>query len=111
MRKILILVFLAVICSGCQPLFLEGTVVDNQWKPLPGATVKVLHSRLQTITDATGKFTLTHLHVNDTIQVSLSGYETASEVFDFTLTRYPTITIILDHPDATQREPTRLQKQ
>ncbi|WP_443938903.1 SusC/RagA family TonB-linked outer membrane protein [Pedobacter sp. MW01-1-1] len=53
----------------------KGRVLDENGKPLAGATVKAKKSGQTTQTDAKGNFVLTNVEENETIQISFVGHE------------------------------------
>jgi TonB-linked SusC/RagA family outer membrane protein len=58
-----------------QPRRLSGVVVDDQGKPIIGATVKIKKTGVGTITNVNGEFTLSVVD-NAALEVSYIGYET-----------------------------------
>lgn len=78
MRKILLLVILVFLCieNYCQTTIkLAGKITDEQNKPVTGATIKVIDSKIITTTDLDGVFTITVVAGKKyTIQVSAVGF-------------------------------------
>ena len=66
------------VSAMAQSAVIKGTVVDSQNnEPLAGVTVVVQGTKVATITDAEGKFTLkTHKGAKQNLQFSCVGYET-----------------------------------
>src|SRR5690606_1760555 len=56
---------------------LEGTVVNEDNKPLIGATIKVKDSQISGRTNEAGRFTLTDIPSDGTIEILYLGYSTA----------------------------------
>lgn len=81
MRKTLSLLLLStiVIAGRAQtPIIVTGTVVHStSMAPLTGAVVRQNKDENQTLTDASGKFTLTILRSSDTLIVSHVGFRTS----------------------------------
>jgi TonB-linked SusC/RagA family outer membrane protein len=70
----------------CQPLSVNGKVVNENGEPLTGATVAIQRATAmgpRATTDQNGNFTLTNLQLHDTLLVSAVGYETFREAIDF----------------------------
>ncbi len=59
-------------------IIVEGTVVDEKNEALPSATVKVKNSTVGSLTDMSGKFTITVPNENSILEVSYIGYITSS---------------------------------
>ena len=55
---------------------LKGTVIDEQSRPLPGATIRIKGSAKGTVTDKDGQFTLEINSENDSLAVAFLGYDT-----------------------------------
>jgi TonB-linked SusC/RagA family outer membrane protein len=96
----------------CQPLTLKGKVINEQGSPIPGATITLKrpltpNAKHQTpnsapssvishlSSDANGEFSLTNLHLNDTLLISAIGYEPYTIIYDHTYSRYPSTTVLL----------------
>ncbi len=73
---------------------LQGTVLDEDGSPLPGASVLVKETSVGTITDANGAFKITAPDDATTLVVSFVGFET-KEVPINNQTNF-TITLITD---------------
>jgi TonB-dependent starch-binding outer membrane protein SusC len=127
MRYILLLAILCPFLTMCQPLSLRGKIVNESGEPIFGATITVLRSpgsnggptpntKHQTPNGSrssviyhlssgpSGEFSLTNLHLGDTILVTAIGYTPATEFFDETLSLHPVITIALKQKAATPDE-------
>lgn len=63
--------------SGISQQTQTGVVTDPKGKPLAGATVLYRHGSLSVITDASGRFTLPHVAVGDTLLIRHLGHKTA----------------------------------
>lgn len=76
MKRVLLLFTLAVISSALavHAITVTGTVVDTANEPLPGVSIKVLHSTNGTITDYDGVYSLSNVDPDATLQVSYIGY-------------------------------------
>jgi TonB-linked SusC/RagA family outer membrane protein len=57
-------------------LDVSGRIVDAQGRPVPGATVRVKNSKVVTITDGEGRFTLRNVNSADILIISYQGYAT-----------------------------------
>jgi TonB-dependent starch-binding outer membrane protein SusC len=91
----------------CQPHPLNGKVLSEEGEPVPGATIttkpslrylspqQLARQPQTTQTNNSGQFTLTGLHLDDTLLISAVGYEPAREVYDVTLTTRLQLTITL----------------
>jgi TonB-linked SusC/RagA family outer membrane protein len=78
----LAIILIALLCpflSMCQPIIINGKVIDEQGIPVSGATVILQGSKGSAITDEKGQFTLNNSISTDTIIVTASGYQTAKE--------------------------------
>lgn len=69
-----------IMIFACQLSFSQNTVVsgiitDNTNQPLIGATVKVVGTKIATVTDISGSFTV-NCEVGKTLEISFIGYET-----------------------------------
>lgn len=73
------LLMLCPFLSMCQPITVKGKVFDEQGGPISGATIILKRTKLMTVTDKYGEFTLHDAFVDDTLLVSAIGYETAEE--------------------------------
>ncbi|WP_166437275.1 SusC/RagA family TonB-linked outer membrane protein [Niastella caeni] len=58
------------------PVTVSGKVTDDQGQPLVGANVKVKGSNTGVTTDNQGRFTLTNVDPNATLEISFVGHET-----------------------------------
>jgi hypothetical protein len=54
---------------------MTGIVADENDRPLPGATIFIKDSKLSTISDARGGFTLANVPENSTVVISFIGYK------------------------------------
>ena len=84
-RRNLFLLFLSILlfASGvlrAQSIKISGTVKDEKGSPMAGATVSVRGSRITTVTDNTGRYTLTVPGEKSALIFSYTGYEKAEEV-------------------------------
>lgn len=113
MKKLLLLALLLPMLSMCQPLSLTGKVLNEHGDPIPGATITLKRPTTPNAKPATpndppsnikpqttqtnnqGEFSLTNLHLDDTLLITAVGYEPKTAVFDHTLTRYPQLTVYL----------------
>src|SRR5690242_9463380 len=88
--RIKIYLLLALLWPGlsmCQDITIRGKVIDEEGKPIPKATVKVIHQGEKvgrakehtTITDEKGEWSMKNTRLNDLIIVSATGYETVQE--------------------------------
>ncbi len=59
----------------------SGVVLDNNGETVIGASVKVVGSKLGTVTDIDGKFTLANVPKGSTIEISYIGYATQTVKF------------------------------
>lgn len=57
-------------------LDVSGRVVDNEGKPIPGATVKTKSAKGGTITDADGRFTIKGVESTEVIVITYQGFTT-----------------------------------
>lgn len=55
---------------------IRGRVIDQDGKPLAGATIKVKGTNIVSVTDQAGEFTLPATDLNSTIEVTFLGYKT-----------------------------------
>ncbi|MGV3529802.1 MAG: SusC/RagA family TonB-linked outer membrane protein [Flavisolibacter sp.] len=76
MRKLLILALLCPYFSMCQPLPIEGNIINEQSEPIAGATVTLKRTGQVTVSDNNGHFNFPAALVNDTLVISAVGYET-----------------------------------
>ena len=82
-----------------QPRRLSGVVVDDQGKPIIGATVKIKKTGVGTITNVNGEFTLSVVD-NAALEVSYIGYETKH----FVVNNHSKIQIVLKEDVKTDRK-------
>ena len=72
-----------LICMSTASLFaqvkISGTVTDRSKEPLIGVNIKVVDSKIGTITDINGKFTITVPTPNSVIVFSYIGYKTIQQ--------------------------------
>lgn len=78
MKRLLLLFTLAVISSAfaAHAITVTGKVVDTANEPLPGVSVKVLHTSLGAITDIDGVYLINNVESDATLEVSYIGYAT-----------------------------------
>ena len=78
MKRLLLLFVLSVITSAfaAQAITVSGTVVDTANEPLPGVSVKVLHTNIGAITDIDGMYKLPNVEPDATLEVAYIGYTT-----------------------------------
>ncbi len=112
MRLLILLALLSPLLSMCQALTLKGKIINEQGSPIPGATITLKrpltpNAKPQTpnsapssvishlSSDANGEFSLTNLHLNDTLLISAIGYEPYTLIYDHTYARYPQTTVWL----------------
>lgn len=76
MKRLLLLFTLAVISSAfaAHAITVTGKVVDTANEPLPGVSVKVLHTSLGAITDIDGVYVINNVEPDATLEVSYIGY-------------------------------------
>lgn len=112
MKKILLILTLAPTLTMCQPLSLKGKIINEQNEPVANATITIKRSPQQlnlstplpsAIANNKGQFSLTNLHLNDTLIISAVGYQTATEVYDYTLQGH-NLTIVLKRKSSTMQE-------
>lgn len=53
---------------------IKGKIVDENGKPLPGATIKVKGTNLSTVSDAAGEFSISNVQADAVLMVSFIGY-------------------------------------
>ncbi|QOD59556.1 TonB-dependent receptor [Polaribacter haliotis] len=100
MKKISIFLFLfASILANAQSFTFSGKIVDENKKPLFGATILVKETKKGTATDFDGNFSLKLPKGVYTLQASFIGYKTISE--KITISKNEEYVIQLN-PDATQ---------
>ncbi|HYM93142.1 MAG TPA: SusC/RagA family TonB-linked outer membrane protein, partial [Chitinophagaceae bacterium] len=75
----LILAMLCSIISSCQPITINGKILDEEGKPVANATIKLKRTDQSTISDEHGTFTIHNSLLTDTIIISAVGYETTEE--------------------------------
>ncbi len=90
MKQLLgVLAFLCPFLSMCQSIPLKGKIINGDGEPVPGATITLKPSFItpanggfasQTVANEAGEFTYTSFHVGDTLTVSATGYEPATEL-------------------------------
>ena len=80
MRNICTALLLLFLCqpSFSQDIDVKGVVVDNDGKAIPFATVAIKGTKLQTLTDAAGKFIIRVTKLPATVLVQAAGYEPAA---------------------------------
>lgn len=91
MKNILLLLFTCFAYTSHAQRVLTGTVVDEQKRPIPGASVQIMLNHAGTTTNASGSFRLPLSDGKTTIQVSNVGYETVS----FNVTRVARANVML----------------
>ena len=73
--RIIILLFLAPLFTLAQKTKVEGTVVDEvSGEPMPFVTVRFQDSKIGTLTDTLGKYTLDTYYATDTLIFFMNGY-------------------------------------
>jgi len=120
MKCIFLLALLCPFLCMCQPLSLTGKIITENDQPIAGATVTVLrptvNSKQQTVNDSlpssvishpssvpiyhissdpSGAFSLSNLHLGDTVLFTAVGFEPQSLVFDQSYTLHPQVTVVL----------------
>ncbi|MFC4209805.1 SusC/RagA family TonB-linked outer membrane protein [Pedobacter lithocola] len=68
---------LSLIADALESITIQGKVLDDKGFPLPGATVKVVGTNKQTISDGQGNFSLSGVNTDAFIEISYIGYNTA----------------------------------
>ncbi len=71
------IVLLCPVWAMCQPAGVSGHVSNDNGEALPAATVMVKRTGLLTHTDSKGAFSLSPVHVTDTLVAWAMGYDTA----------------------------------
>lgn len=66
--------------SAVQDRIISGTVVNTEGDPLPGVTVRIKNERLQSSTDASGRFSIKVPSAESVLVFSLMGYGTEERV-------------------------------
>jgi TonB-linked SusC/RagA family outer membrane protein len=81
MKRILygLLLFSYPFISSCQPITINGKIIDENAKPVPNATITIKQSNKKTISDEHGLFTIHNSLLTDTLIISAVGYETTEE--------------------------------
>lgn len=95
MKHIFILALLCPFLSNCQPLFLKGKIINEEAQPVPAATITVKRTAASAIADDKGEFTISNLHMDDTLLISAVGYLPETLVYDYTLQDGGPVTIML----------------
>ncbi|MGY0425352.1 MAG: TonB-dependent receptor [Polaribacter sp.] len=102
MKKITIFLFLFVsTLANAQTFTLSGKIVDENKKPLPGATIFVKEVKKGTSADFKGNFSIKLLKGTYTIQASFLGYKTISKKISINKNEEYTIQL---HPNTTLLE-------
>ena len=93
MRYIIVLALLCPFLSNCQPITINGKIINEQMEPVAGATITLKRpatgiNQLSSVisqlsSDAKGEFTMTNVWLTDTLIITAIGYETAIETLDF----------------------------
>lgn len=78
----LVYILLIAFLTGCEPLSLEGKVVNQEDEGIAEAIVAVKNNIKQTHTDSNGYFKIDSLGVGDTVWISAKGYQTQHSVYD-----------------------------
>ena len=93
MKKIIFFlsVYLMQLAVAGQLITASGIVLDEEGKPVIGATVNAVSSGIRTITDNEGRFNLESLNPGDSILISASDYESKTFIVNANLP----ITVIL----------------
>ena len=63
---------------------MQGMVIDNESRPLPGATVMIKETNNGVVTDTGGRFSLKDVRPGSTIMISYVGYESREITVDNT---------------------------
>ena len=69
-------VWLFSLCAFAQNITVSGNVYDVNGEPLVGVTLQIQGTSVGTVTDMDGKFTLTNVNPNTTLEVSYVGMTT-----------------------------------
>jgi len=88
MRHLLILAFFCSFLSGCEPLSLKGTIINEQNEPIPNATITLKRTNQSVTTNDKGQFIISNLHFDDTLIISAAGYIPETESYDYSLQGY-----------------------
>lgn len=81
---ICLLAMLCPLLSMCQPRLLTGHVLNPEQEPIAGATVRLLHSTIASITNSKGEFSIPYRALSntdhrtteqDSLQITAIGYE------------------------------------
>ncbi|WP_316832920.1 SusC/RagA family TonB-linked outer membrane protein [Pedobacter aquatilis] len=67
--------FLNTISRYFQSFDVRGVVRDDQGRPIPGATIRIISSRAATLTDEQGKFFLANCNSGDRIIITSVGFD------------------------------------
>lgn len=82
-----IIFFLALLCpcfSMCQPLSINGKIINEDMEPVPGATVVLKRTGFAVVAGSMGEFVLEDVRLHDTLEVTAVDFEKAIEVLEFT---------------------------
>jgi TonB-linked SusC/RagA family outer membrane protein len=81
MKKILycLAIGLCPLLVACQPITINGKIINEEGKPVSNATIGIKHSNKKTISDQYGLFTIHNSLLTDTLVISAVGYETTEE--------------------------------
>lgn len=70
---IVILLLVTTVCATAQQIAVSGVVLDQSGQPVIGATVQVQGTTIGTLTDADGKYSLSNVPANGTLNFSFIG--------------------------------------
>jgi TonB-linked SusC/RagA family outer membrane protein len=79
MKSIITLIVFLPFFAACQSITINGKVINEQGKPVPGATITIKHTDTKTVSGNDGSFTIDHSQLTDTLIISAIGYETDEE--------------------------------
>jgi TonB-dependent SusC/RagA subfamily outer membrane receptor len=77
-----LLYLLSLLCpflTMCQPITITGKIINEEGRPVVGATISLKHKDIKTVSNANGLFTIHSSLLSDTLIVSSIGYETTEE--------------------------------
>jgi TonB-linked SusC/RagA family outer membrane protein len=75
----------------CQPITIQGKIINELGEPVPSATIKVKRGGTATASNTLGEFELAGMLLNDTLIISAVGYHTQYETLDYTIRSRVTI--------------------
>jgi len=74
-EKLVSMLFLVLLPAIVSAQFtVSGTVTDNHKKPIPKVSVKLINSTVSTLTDSTGKFSLSITGQSALLEFSATGF-------------------------------------